>query len=124
MDASYPRDNTPIRPKLANNIALSQCYMYITQFGFTQKQIVKLKGVNRIFYKRLAQWVGICLNLSNVRSLEIVCHRPDSTVGFEWPTRATIDEMLASGVLHLLTGFENNVEDGTGSCFNWILSNG
>ncbi len=32
--------------------------------------------------------------------------------------------MLASGVLNHLVGFENNVQDGTGLFFNWILCNG
>ncbi len=29
-----------------------------------------------------------------------------------------------NGALHTLVGFENNQQDGTGFCFNFILSNG
>ena len=32
--------------------------------------------------------------------------------------------MLATGVLHHLIGLENNEKDGTGPCWNFILSNG
>ncbi len=47
-----------------------------------------------------------------------------STVGFEFPTPAAINQMLASGVINHLTGFENSRIDGTGWCFKFILCNG
>jgi hypothetical protein len=53
-----------------------------------------------------------------------VCPYAESTLVFEWPTKAMVDQMIASGVLHYLTGFENDKKDGTGLAFNLILCNG
>ncbi len=59
-----------------------------------------------------------------IRRSDLVCHNPESTGDFEWPTKARIDQVLASGVLHHFIGFENNKKDGTGIWFNFLLSNG
>jgi hypothetical protein len=47
---------------------------------------------------------------------------PESETIFEWPPRSKSKEYMAKGIY--LIGFENDEYDGTGYCFNWILSNG
>jgi hypothetical protein len=47
-----------------------------------------------------------------------------STIDFVFPSQAATNEMLASGVLNYLAGFENNKKDVTGELFNLILCNG
>ena len=46
---------------------------------------------------------------------------PNSKTIFEWPPSSKLKEYMSKGI-HLI-GFENNTQYGTGSQFNWILSN-
>ena len=93
------------------------------KFGFTNKQTIYLQQLNTLLYKRVAQWIKIVHRDLPIRLSEIVCHNPDSTEVFVFPTRAMIEEW--NGVLNVLVGLENCDEDFyTGHFFNFILSNG
>jgi hypothetical protein len=117
--------NVTVRSRhLARKISVSQCFVYIAKFGFTQKQMVKLQHLNKLFYKRVAQWVRIVSRKTTLRRSVVVCPDTRSTKAFLFPARATIDDWLANGVLHPLVGLENNLKDGTGQMFNFISSNG
>ncbi len=96
---------TPRRHKLAKDIAWSQCYIQIAQFGFSKKQIIYLQGVNRFLYKRVTQWLRTVSTFPNIRLSEMSCPNPDSTKVLVFPTEAMIKEW--DGVLHTLVGVEN-----------------
>ncbi len=65
----------------------------------------ELKQVNKLFsFKRVAEWVGKAYRKSTIRITKIACYNHRSTIGFVFPKPAVINEMLASGVLHYLTG--------------------
>ncbi len=82
--------------------------------------MVQLQGISRLFYKRLAQWVRTVYRNPTLRKSDLACHKPGSTVVFEWPAQAAINEMIANGQLNYLTGFENNRQYDTGHLFNII----
>ncbi len=109
------------RDQLAYDIAWSQCFMHIALFGYSERQMIKLQGINRILYKRVAQWVKI-VKVVAIRLSKIAFINPDSTRVLVFPTSAEIREWR--GVLHYLKGFENDYKDGKGTQFNFILSNG
>ncbi len=109
------------RNKVAREIAWSQCFMHIALFGYSERQMITLQGVNRMLYKRVAQWVKI-VKVVAIRLSEVACLNPQSTRILFFPTAAEIREWR--GVFHYLAGFENNYLNGTGSFFNFILCNG
>ena len=82
-----------------------------------------LKEINE---KLTKAWVSVTLESSEckIKLSQIVCPNPESTEVLVFPSQAMVDEMLANGVLHNLVGLENNEKDGTGPCWNFILSNG
>jgi hypothetical protein len=45
-----------------------------------------------------------------------------TTEVFVWPPESKTAEYMAQGVY--LNGVENDKKNGTGRCFNWIMSNG
>jgi hypothetical protein len=53
-----------------------------------------------------------------------VCQNPDSTRDFEFSTQAKREQYIKIGELPCLSGFLNNLKDGSGYEFNFILSNG
>ncbi len=57
-----------------------------------------------------------------VRRSGVVCHNPNNTEVFVFPTRAMTDEWR--GVLPSLAGLETYGKDGTGCCWNFMMSNG
>ena len=59
-----------------------------------------------------------------MRTSDFACQTTNAANKFLFPTQAKINEILASGKLHCLVGFENDDKDGTGSCLNFIMSNG
>ncbi len=96
--------------------------MYIALFGFSTKQMIQLQGVNKLFYTRVAQWIGVVIIFPTIRLSEILCINTRSTQNFVFPSAAMMREWR--GVIHTLIGFENNEVDGKGSRYNFILSNG
>ncbi len=112
------------KAKLGSMIAQSQCYVFIARFWGNGRQIVYLQQVNRVFYKRVAQWVRLVYRNPKIRLTETEYPNPYSKGQFEFPATARINKMLANGDVNFLAGFENDQECGTGSCFNFILSNG
>ncbi len=84
--------------------------------------MVHLQQVNRLFYKRVAEWMRTIYRSPKIRLSYIACPNTRSNGVFVFPTQAMIDEMR--GELHHLVGFENNKQCGQGGCFNFILSNG
>ncbi len=96
--------------------------MYIALFGFSTKQMIKLQGVNKLLYTRVAQWIRVVIIFPTIRLSEPAGIYFRSTENFVFPSAAMIREWR--GVLHTLIGFENNKGDGRGYAFNFILSNG
>ncbi len=109
------------RNKVAHDVAWSQCFIHIALFGYSERQMITLQGVNRVLYKRVAQWVKI-VKVVAIRLSEVACLNTHSTRVFVFPTSAEIIQWR--GVLPHLTGFENNWQDGRGWYMNLILSNG
>ncbi len=109
------------RDKVAREVAWSQCFIHIALFGYSERQMIKLQGANRILYKRVAQWVKI-VKVVAIRLSEAACPDPLSTRVLVFPTPAMIREW--QGVLSPLAGFENDEPVGRGSKFNFILCNG
>lgn len=115
---------TPRARDLGWGFGKSQCFVVFVVFWGTNKQIVQLQQLNKLFYRRVAQWVKRVKPYPAIRLTKITCHDPKCTEVFFFPTRAMTDEWLANGVLNLITGFENNKQDGKGSLFNFIVTNG
>ena len=44
---------------MGRQLGFSQCFMYIALFGFSKKQMIQLQGVNKLFYKRVAEWIRV-----------------------------------------------------------------
>ncbi len=105
--------------ELGRKLGFSQCFIYITLFGFNKKQMIQLQGVNKLFYTRVAQWIRF---VTIIRLSEPVCINTRSTENFVFPSAAMLREWC--GVLHTLVGFANEKENGSGIRFNFILSNG
>ncbi len=132
------KDATPIELKTVKNqmivetarsrqlgraVSVSQCFVVFTQFWGSNKQIVGLQSVNRLFYKRVGQWVRFVTLYPTIRRTKVVCHEPLSTEELVFPTRPMIEDVLSKGGLLTLTGIERNYGDGLGWLFNFILSN-
>ncbi len=107
--------------QLAREVAWS-CFMYIALFGFKKKQMIKLQGVNRVLYKRLAHWMQTVLIFPTIKLSQVVCPKPTSFGVLVFPTRARIEQWR--GVLHYLTGFVNGNYNGSSWVNSPFLSNG
>ncbi len=59
-----------------------------------------------------------------VRVSDLVCCNADSNKILVFPSQDVVNEMLATGVLNPLTGFETCQSGGQGTFFNFIASNG
>ena len=57
---------------LGKMIGQSQCYVLIALFSCSKKQIIFLQAVNKMFYKRVAQWHSSVLIFPKIRLSEIV----------------------------------------------------
>ena len=99
--------------QIARMIAQSQCFIFIARFWGNNKQVVYLQQLNRLFYRRVAQWVWTVYRKPTIRLSNIVCSHPYSTEKFLFPTQAMIDKMLESGSPYRLFGFKNNYKDGS-----------
>ncbi len=53
--------------------------MYIALFGFSKKQMIQLQGINKLFYKRLAEWIRVVIIFPTIRLSEPVSINPEST---------------------------------------------
>ncbi len=60
------------RNKVASAVAWSQCFIHIALFGYSERRMIQLQGVNRILYKRVAQWVKI-VKVVAIRLSEVAC---------------------------------------------------
>ena len=79
--------------------------MYIALFGFSKKQMIQLQGVNKLFYKRVAEWIRVVIIFPTIRLSEPASIYTESTKNFVFPSAAMMREWR--GVLHTLIGFEN-----------------
>jgi hypothetical protein len=53
--------------------------MYIALFGFSKKQMIQLQGVNKLFYKRVAEWIRAVIIFPEIKLSETVCINTEST---------------------------------------------
>jgi hypothetical protein len=80
--------------------------LYIALFGFSKKQMIQLQGVNKLFYKRVAEWIRVVIIFPTIRLSEPVGIYEYSTKIFVFPYAATVRKWR--GVLHTLVGFEKS----------------
>jgi hypothetical protein len=53
--------------------------MYIALFGFSNKEMIQLQGVKKLFYKRVAEWIRIVVIFPTIRLSGTICINPNST---------------------------------------------
>ena len=108
----WTHKQTPRSQELGRQIAWSQLFIFIAKFCFKDRERIKLQGVNRLFYRRVAQWMKKVNRKRNYRLSKAACPDGRGPV-FEFPSAAMVREMLSKNeALHTLIGFENSREDG------------
>jgi hypothetical protein len=106
-------------------VSQSLCFVHIALYAFTNKdKRVILKLLNKQIAAR-AKGVWRQFFAPVFRRSQIVCPNPERTTLFEFfDETAFLQEWFKTGAINQLVGFENNEPDGSGSSFNFILSNG
>ena len=103
----------------------SQCFVHIAVYAFKNKdKRICLKFLNKQIAAR-AEGVWLSFFAPVFRRSQIVCVNPESTTLFQFHDEtAILQEWFKTRTINQLVGFENEEEDGSGSDFNFILSNG
>ena len=120
----WTHKQTPRSQELGHQIAWSELFVHIAKFCFKGRERIKLQGVNRRFYRKVAQWMKKVNRKRNYRLSKAACLKGSGPV-FEFPSAAMVKKMLyKNSALDTLVGFENNAEDGDGPAFNFVFDNG
>ncbi len=110
---------------LGRSVSQSLCFVHIALYAFTSKD---KRVIHKLLNKQIAARAkGVWLEFFApvLRKSKIVCPNPKNTTLFQYQTEtAILKEWCETRAIHQLVGFENHREDGKGSHFNFVLSNG
>ena len=93
VDYIWTHLQTPRSQELGRKIAWSELFVHIAKFCFKGRERIKLQGVNRRFYRKVAQWMKKVYRKRNYRLSKAACPVGSQRV-FESPSAAMVKKML------------------------------
>ena len=93
VDYIWTHLQTPRSQELGRKIAWSELFVHIAKFCFKGRERIKLQGVNRRFYRKVAQWMKKVNRKRNYRLSKATCPSNNGPE-FEFPSVAMVKYML------------------------------